>query len=156
MDVPVGLTGLDEAYGSFTYHELSGGNVQLDGSWEADNLVTLRNVCGTGLNIRLHHLVVPLFQEGLTAAMKVAPDYAVRMLGGFCPRHQLHDATKPLSVHSWGAAFDVNWDKNPVGHVLVTDLPSAFVSAFTSRGWDWGGSWKHSKDAMHFQYARGV
>jgi hypothetical protein len=78
------------------------------------------------------------------------------MLGGFVPRHKMHDPARGLSIHSWGAAFDVNWDTNQVGRNAPTDLPAEWVAAFTDRGWDWGGSWRSTKDWMHFQYATGV
>jgi len=153
---PSGFSGVQREFGSFSFHDLSGGNVQIEGTWETQNLITLRNVCGTGLNIRLHKRLAVWFAESLGAAMKAAPAYRVRMLGGFCSRHKNHNPKEALSVHSWGAAFDVNWDTNPMSKVLVTDLPPEFVKAFSERGWQWGGGWAGSKDAMHFQFATGV
>ena len=79
----------------------------------------------------------------------------MRQLGGFCARHKMHDVKRALSIHSWGAAFDVNWDTNGVGARATSDLPKDFVAAFTEQGWNWGGNWKSPKDFMHFQYATG-
>lgn len=152
---PKTLAEVKETYGDFKFTELSKGQVDIDDTWERDNLVTLRNVCGTGLNIRLHRLVAPLFEEALAAAMKACPDYKVRMLGGFSARHKMHDPKRGLSLHSWGCAFDINWDKNPVGGKKY-DLPEAFVAEFEKRGWNWGGRWRGTKDWMHFQYAAGT
>lgn len=154
---PKGVAGLNRIYGSFKWTELSKGNIDIDDTWERDNIVVLRNVCKTGCNIQLHRLVAPLFEVCLAEAIKRVPKYKVRMLGGFVPRHQRGDPKLPLSTHSWGCAFDVNWDKNPMGSKLVTDLPDEWVGAFTEQGWDWGGAWKSKVvDAMHFQYAKGV
>lgn len=161
--VPVGLQQVKHTFGDFKFSELSGGNVDIDDTWEADNLVMLRNVCGTGLSIQLHRLVAPEFELALQEAIKTAPQYKIRMLGGFCPRHQMHNPKNPLSLHSWGIAFDVNWDKNLVVSAKATikeksagcDLPKEFVDAFRKRGWDWGGDWKSVKDYMHFQFAKG-
>lgn len=156
MIPPNGWKQVKEVYGDFKYLELSKGNVDIDDTWERDNLVTLRDVCKTGIDIRLHRLVAPVFERCLRAAMAAAPKYRIRLLGAFSPRHQRHDPALPLSLHSWGCAFDINWDKNPMGSKLVTDLPPEFVKVFTDAGWEWGGAWKSIKDAMHFQFARGV
>jgi D-alanyl-D-alanine carboxypeptidase len=153
---PSGIAGLKARFGSFDFHELSGGNVCIDGPWPFNSLIVLHNVCGTGHSVQLHHLVAPWFEESLRAAMSAAPGYPVQMLGGFCARHKMHDPSRDLSVHSWGVAWDVNWNKNPVGKPLRTDIPLSFVSALTSRGWVWGGSWVNEPDPMHFQFATGV
>jgi hypothetical protein len=156
FEPPKGLAGLKKVYGDFRYTELSKGQIDIDDTWERDNLVTLRNVCGTGCTIQLHHLVAPNFTTCLTEAMRRVPKYRVRMLGGHSARHQMHNPKLPLSTHSWGCAFDINWDKNPVSRTLVTDLPREFIAAFTEQGWEWGGAWKSTKDAMHFQFATGI
>ena len=156
MFVPTGLAGVKRIYGDFKFIEMSGGNVDVEDSWEAENLVLLRNVCGTKLNIRLHRLVAPEFEAALAEARKVCPSYKIRMLGGYCSRHKMHDPKRELSIHSWGAAFDVNWDTNGVGLKAPRDLPELFVKAFTERGWNWGGNWKLPKDWMHFQLANGI
>mgnify|MGYP000738569279 CR=1 FL=1 len=93
----------------------------------------------------------------------MTPRSPSRMLGGHCGRHMMHNQKNPLSIHSWGIAFDVNWDKNLVvaanASLMVKaagcDLPKEFVDAFKKRGWEWGGDWKSVKDYMHFQFATG-
>jgi hypothetical protein len=144
------------AFGNPSYTELSGGLVDLDDAWESQNLVLVRKVCGTGLSIRLHYRLVYQFQEAFSDALRRCPGYAIRLMGGFAPRHKMHDPKRSLSIHSFGAAVDFNWDTNPVGKTLKTDLPDDFVECFRSRGWDWGGAWKSIKDPMHFQFAIGV
>lgn len=153
---PKGWAEVKKTYGSFKWTELSGGNVDIDDTWEHDNLIILRDVAGTGLSIQLHYKVAPLFADALAEAVKRCPKYKIKQLGGHCARHMMHDPKKPLSLHAWGCAFDINWDKNPAGPTLVTDLPPQFVAAFVERGWDWGGNWRSFKDSMHFQYATGV
>lgn len=152
---PVGMAGVQKVYGKFKYVELAKGAIDIEDTWERDKLITVRNVLGLGVNVRLHHLVVPNFEAGLRAALGAVPQYKVRMLGGFCPRHKMHDKTRGLSIHSWGAAFDVNWDTNGVGKKAPHDIPEAFVKAFEHVGWEWGGRW-NMRDWMHFQYCTGV
>jgi hypothetical protein len=156
MIPPTGFGQIEKVFGKFKYVELSKGAVDIDDTWEHDNIVTLRNVCGTKCSIQLHRLVAPIFETCLKEAMVRCPQYKIRMLGGFVPRHMRHDPKLPLSTHSWGIAFDINWDTNPMGSKLVTDLPLVFLSAFEDQGWEWGGRWRSVKDAMHFQYCRGV
>lgn len=151
---PKGMDELKARYGSFTYHEQSGGNVMIDGTWMHDNLVVLHNVSGTGINVQVHKLIAPLFEVCLTEALSRCPTYKIRMLGGHCARHQLHNPKNPLSVHSWGAAVDINWDTNPLG-VPKTDFPPEFIAAFTEQGWEHGLHFAEP-DAMHFQFATGV
>lgn len=151
---PNGMAEVKARYGDFTFHEQSGGNVMIDGSWMHDNLVVLHNVAGTGLNIQLHRLIAPLFEVTMEEALKAAPGYKIRMMGGHCARHQLHNPKFPLSIHSWGAAVDLNWDTNPLGQATC-DFPQPFLDAFAFRGWTYGIKFA-TKDPMHWQYAVGV
>lgn len=55
-------------------------------------------------------------------------------------------------------AVDINWDKNPYGPRLVTDMPRAMIDDIlairTNSGaqvWGWGGNYRGNKDAMHFE-----
>ena len=153
---PNGILGVQQFYGKFNYHDLSGGNIDVDDVWEQDNIVRIRNVCGTMFNITLHRKVAQLFEDTFRAALTAAPGYEIKQLGGYCPRHKMHNPALGLSIHSWGAAVDFNWDTNGVGNTAPHDLPMPLVNAFTGMGWDWGGNWHSTKDWMHFQYAFGV
>lgn len=59
---------------------------------------------------------------------------------------------------STSLAVDINWQTNPYGPRLVTDMPRAMVDAVlrirTRNGqqvWRWGGDYSTNKDAMHFE-----
>jgi hypothetical protein len=56
-----------------------------------------------------------------------------------------------MSLHSWGAAIDVNAAWN--GLNKTPTLSPGFVKCFTDAGFDWGGTWTR-KDGMHFQLAK--
>jgi D-alanyl-D-alanine carboxypeptidase len=77
------------------------------------------------------------------------------------------------SEHAYGFAVDVNPFQNPYvrGDVVLPELARAYtdrsllrpgmlvlgepaVTAFTRRGWEWGGTWRTVRDPMHFS-ARG-
>lgn len=62
------------------------------------------------------------------------------------------------SLHAYGIAADLNWQTNPYGPTLVTDMPPAMVAEIkglrTNSGnviFRWGGDYKGNKDAMHFE-----
>lgn len=55
-------------------------------------------------------------------------------------------------------AVDINWDKNPYGPRLITDMPRGMIDDIyrirTNNGkqiWRWGGYYANNKDAMHFE-----
>lgn len=68
---------------------------------------------------------------------------------------------KNLSVHSFGAAIDLNtkfadywlWSGDKPGHVPVykNKFPMQIVAIFEKHGFIWGGRWYHY-DTMHFEY----
>jgi hypothetical protein len=77
--------------------------------------------------------------------------------------------SREWSEHAKGLAVDVNPFLNPYtkGPVVLPELASAYLDrgrkapgmihagdavtrAFASIGWQWGGTWQHSKDYMHF------
>ena len=62
------------------------------------------------------------------------------------------------SLHAYGIALDINWQTNPYGPTLITDMPRGMVDEITAlrtnngkRVWEWGGSWSGNKDAMHYE-----
>ena len=60
-----------------------------------------------------------------------------------------------LSIHSWGAAIDIDPECNRLGRRYAPQqgmMPMAVVELFAAEGWEWGGRWSRP-DAMHFQAA---
>lgn len=115
--------------------------------------------------VGVHRLVEPALRAGLTAAVAACPDYEIERLGCYVFRHQRHDPTRPLSIHSVGSAVDINPDDNSARNVKVPiepwspewrriwpdGLPRPFVEAMEAHGWEWGGRWPGFVDPMHFQ-----
>jgi hypothetical protein len=122
-----------------------------------------------------HRLAEPYFREGFRRGFIACPDLEVGRAWAFAFRHQRHDATRPLSVHAWGAAIDIDAPLNrgryfargqapKPGSIEWRDvwpegLPMAFVRAFCSAGFRWGGDWDGDGEAadhtfvdpMHFE-----
>jgi len=61
------------------------------------------------------------------------------------------------SLHAYGIAVDVNWQSNPYGPNLVTDMPPGAIREIEALRVDgeqvvrWGGRYSSNKDAMHFE-----
>jgi hypothetical protein len=65
--------------------------------------------------------------------------------------------TNRLSVHSFGAAIDINvkysayWRWSKGAYRYQNKIPKAIVDIFEKHGFIWGGKWHHY-DTMHFEY----
>jgi len=65
--------------------------------------------------------------------------------------------TNRLSVHSFGAAIDINvkysayWRWSKGAYKYQNKIPKAIVDIFEKYGFIWGGKWYHY-DTMHFEY----
>ena len=68
--------------------------------------------------------------------------------------------TDQTSMHSWGAAIDINtaysdywrWGRPAAGGPVYRNrIPPEIVAAFERHGFIWGGRWSHF-DTMHFEY----
>lgn len=102
--------------------------------------------------------------EALGAVFKtwrydVRPGYPEGDTGAYNCRRQRHDPNAPHSVHAWGGAVDVNWQTNPAGKTLRTDMKRGMVDDVlrikTRSGqqvWRWGGDWDSDGDSSDHSY----
>ena len=164
FDVPE----LNRFFGKFDFRSLRDGAIQILGSWERDNIVTVEVPLLKGLatdggkfsgKVRCHRIMA----DGLIGAFaEIAskPKLREKVLfwsGGFVPRHIARNPSRPLSPHSWGVAFDINDEWNGWGtrgaakgeKGSVVEL----VPVFEKWGFYWGGNFSKC-DPMHFQYGR--
>lgn len=161
MNPPTGLDGVLAFYGDPKAYQ-SGNVVLVDPAWEQANMAGF-TLPGYPKRVYMHKRFGPLVIEALSDAIARCPGYVIRSVGCFSPRFKKRiDAdgktsyrVGALSIHSWGAAIDLNADSNPFGSALF-DMPDEYVQAFESRGFRWGGRWLgRSLDAQHFQFAVG-
>ena len=94
--------------------------------------------------------------RALEADPELAP-YAESPGGGF--NWRVISGTNLLSVHAFGAAFDINtefadywrWAKGNGSITYRNRIPLDIVALFEGEGFIWGGRWYHY-DTMHFEY----
>jgi len=153
--LPTTYDELEKLFGKFYWHDVDndpGAAIIVDPRWTRSHIIAVK-LSILPHPIYCHQLVAGNFAAALTAASAAAPGYAITSACSYVPRHKLHRRDKPLSMHSWGIAVDLNPRTNAYG--APGDMPPEFVAAFEAAGWKWGGRWKHP-DPMHFQAAAGV
>ena len=72
---------------------------------------------------------------------------------GGCYNYRPTRGGSRLSVHSWGAAIDIDPENNPLGKKWKNNsgmIPVEVIEIFKEEGWVWGGDWT-KPDCMHFQ-----
>jgi len=97
--------------------------------------------------------------QGLEAMSPSLRRYGLNPGGGF--NWRVVSGTNQLSMHSFGAAVDINvgysdywrWHKPGTSGTIPyrNRIPMAIVTLFEKYGFIWGGRWYHY-DTMHFEY----
>lgn len=153
---PHGLTAIRAVFGDIM---VVGDRIIAPPKWEAANMTKATlPLCPKPLYVNRH--IEPMLREALRMC-EVLGGYAVKSIGCFAPRQKRSNNT--LSLHSWGIAADINAVDNPPLRIRTPDdlkrrrytIPAAWIAAFESVGFTWGGNFKSYFDPMHFQYASG-
>lgn len=138
--------------GTLHFKVLKGGFVEPDPAWVAANIATgtvpiLGRVhCHRLLFDQLRAALAEIEREDLASSIRPA-DYG----GCYVPRFIDRDPRRPLSMHAFGLAFDINVSTNHFG--TRGDLDPRMVEVFERWGFAWGGRWS-TPDPMHFELAR--
>lgn len=140
-----------------------------DPKWEAANLVRIPTPYRMVLawdedvvlkSIRCHQKVAPSLTRVLDAIARhygtqEAIEKARMHLFGGAYSFRVIRGGSTLSLHSYGAAIDLDPANNPLG--LRYDpsqragmMPRAVIELFEAEGWLWGGKWSRP-DGQHFQ-----
>jgi D-alanyl-D-alanine carboxypeptidase-like protein len=140
------------SFGSFRYVINSDGTIAQDAAWVRANIVGARvPILGS---VRCHRLIIPqltaalseIERAGLAGAIDLADFH--RSGGCYVARTQLWDPARPLSMHAWGLALDINVAPNGYGATPHQD--PRLVATFERWGFRWGGRWS-PPDGMHFE-----
>ncbi|MGH8948926.1 MAG: M15 family metallopeptidase, partial [Acidimicrobiia bacterium] len=100
---------------------------------------------------RVHSRALAAFQNAAQRITASGAGYTVRTGAAWTWRNI--GGSNQMSHHAVANAVDVNPPQNPVtSGALITDMPRAYREAWTSAGFCWGGSWRFSKDAMHYAW----
>jgi len=100
---------------------------------------------------RVHSRALAAFQSAAQRISASGAGYTVRTGAAWTWRNIA--GSNQMSHHAAANAVDVNPPQNPVtSGALITDMPRAYREAWTSAGFCWGGSWRFSKDSMHYSW----
>lgn len=146
------LSGLNaERFFSFSFVANPNGFITPDPAWVATN-IRVEQVPILG-SVRCHRLMLPQLRGALQEIVRRGLSHTIdpaEYAGCYVPRFIGRDPTKPLSMHAWGLAVDINAVSNPLGAPSKQD--PQMVAIFESWGFRWGGHWT-PPDAHHFELA---
>lgn len=140
------------AIGTMPFRILKDGFIQPDAAWVRANIAT-GEVALLG-SVTCHRLVFPQLHAALTqiAEEGLADEVDANEYGGcYVPRFIDRDPGKPLSMHAFGLAVDINVSTNHLG--TKGDQHPRVVAILESWGFEWGGRWARP-DPMHFELVR--
>ena len=102
--------------------------------------------------IKIHKHFWPLLSEAFLELEKLHLHNEIRSCDASHELGNLH-ASPVLSVHSWGAAIDMNVKDNPDGS--VGNWSDEFISVMMKHDIHCGQNWTGAKDPMHFAMVDG-
>lgn len=102
---------------------------------------------------RCHAMLVEHFEAAFDAIAKDPRAWeTINDFGGCYNFRANRSNAKALSMHSWGAAIDLDVCDNPRGREPL--VHPVVVNAFNLQGFLWGGLFKGKQlDGMHFEFA---
>lgn len=135
---------------NFTIGE--GGFISPDPAWVRASIAAFTvPILGT---VRCHRVMAYQLRAALTEVVERGLGGEIRPAdygGCFVPRFIDRDPSKPLSMHAFGLAIDLNVSTNRLG--TYGDFDPRVVAIFERWGFRWGGRWSRP-DPMHFELAR--
>lgn len=136
--------------GTLRFEVLDDGFIRPDPAWVSANIVQA-DVPVIG-SVTCHRLLVPQLHAALAEIERAGLAGSIYQYGGcFVPRFIDRDPSKPLSMHAFGLAVDVNTPTNQLG--TAGDMDPRVVEIFEKWGFTWGGRWSRP-DPMHFELGR--
>jgi hypothetical protein len=139
------------AIGSFRFESNEDGTITQDRAWVASHIVRRRvPILGS---VTCHRVMVPQLEAALKEIQSAGLAQLIKpgQYGGcYVPRFVGRDRARPISMHAWGLAVDINVSENPLGQKPKMD--PRVVAIFEKWGFRWGGRWSNP-DGHHFELA---
>ncbi|HEX2295348.1 MAG TPA: M15 family metallopeptidase [Actinomycetota bacterium] len=136
--------------GTLHFTVLDDGFIRPDPGWVSAN-ITQAEVPILGA-VTCHRLLIPQLHAALADVEEAGLADAIYQYGGcYVPRFIDRDPSKPLSMHAFGLAVDLNTPTNQLG--TEGDMDPRVVEIFERWGFVWGGRWSRP-DPMHFELER--
>ena len=102
--------------------------------------------------IKVHKHFWPLLNDAFTELEKLGLHTEIKTF--HCGHKLVYLPESPvLSVHSWGAAIDLNAEDNPLG--TIGSWSDDFIKVMVKNGIYCGQKWTGSKEPMHFAMVNG-
>lgn len=141
----------DRLIGTFSYMANPDGTITQDPAWVKKYIVT-RKVPLLG-SVTGHRVLIPQLSAALAEVERAGLGAHIdrsQYGGGYYPRFIARDPSRPISLHAWGLAVDINTVDNPQGAQPKMDM--RVVEIFERWGFRWGGRWS-PPDGHHFELA---
>lgn len=155
------LSKVNGSFGQFNYRDLSGGRIDVDPLWVAENIVTI-TLPGLNRQVQVHKDAADNFISAfhyIKNGTAIINGQEVTLLslietmdGTYVTRHVNWNPERGLSNHSWGTAIDINAnghfgyvdpDRNPNDPNVIL-----WEKAFKPAGFSWGNRYS---DSMHYE-----
>lgn len=136
--------------GTMTFQVTEDGFIRPNAEWVSANIASTEvPILGS---VTCHRLLLPQLHAALSDVATEGLSESIYQYGGcYVPRFIDRDPSKPLSMHAFGLAIDVNTPSNQLG--TRGDMDPAVVEIFERWGFVWGGRWSRP-DPMHFELGR--
>lgn len=142
---------VEQIFGRIEYADKGNGWVRITNDFAKQNIVKVDlPIVGSK---RIHRLLRGKFEAALSDIEHDGLASEIKTFGTTAYRHILYQLNKPLSLHSYGIAVDINARENRYGQ-RVSKLHPRIVEAFEDQGFRWGGRWR-TRDNMHFDWYGG-
>jgi hypothetical protein len=145
------LTGGDVAQdlGAFSYRYFADGSIEPDAAWVRENIRT-ETVPIFG-RVTCHRLMLPQLRGALQDVVDAGLASTLTTYDGcYVPRFIERNPERPISLHTWGIAIDLDAATNYRG--IRGTMDERVVAIFKRWGFVWGGDWTYT-DPMHFELA---
>ena len=139
------------AIGNFRFVANGDGTISQEREWVTRH-ITSRRVPLLG-QVTCHRAMLPQLEAALAEIRDSGLAELIKpgQYGGcYVPRFIERDGSRPLSMHAWGLAVDINVADNPAG--ARPKMDPRVVAIFEKWGFRWGGRWSRP-DGHHFELA---